>query len=92
MKYIENIVINSPLLSPEYMFASSHENWINVEQNKTYYTEETFLPKIMVDIGIVKSINEIRRNKPDLLMNLDKYDYIEIKGGKRKLFILVGEK
>ena len=52
MKYIENIVINSPLLSPEYMFSSSHEDWINVEQDKTYYTEETFLPKIMIEIGI----------------------------------------
>ena len=92
MKYIENIVINSPLLSPEYMFSSSHEDWINVEQDKTYYTEETFLPKIMVEIGIVKSINEVRRNKPNLLMNLDKPNYIEIKWGKRKLFILVGEK
>lgn len=91
MKYIENIVINSPLLSPEDMFSSSHEDWINVEQDKTYYTEETFLPKIMVEIGIVKSINEVRRNKPNLLMNLDKPDYIEIKWGKRKLFILVGE-
>lgn len=79
MKYIENIVINSPLLSPEDMFSSSHEDWINVEQDKTYYTEETFLPKIMVEIGIVKSINEVRRNKPNLLMNLDKPDYIEIK-------------
>ena len=77
-----NIVINSTLLSPEYMFASSHEDWINVEQDKTYYTEETFLPKIMVDIGIVKSINEVRRNKPNLLINLDKYDYIEIKWGR----------
>ena len=92
MKYIENIVINSPLLSPEYMFSSSYEDWIDVEQDKTYYTEETFLPKIMIEIGIVKSINEVRRNKPDLLMNLDKPNYIEIKWGKRKLFILVGEK
>lgn len=83
---LENIVINSPLLSPEYMFASSHEDWINVEQNKTYYTEETFLPKIMVEICIVKSINEIRRNKPDLLISLDKYDYIEIKRKEKIIY------
>lgn len=91
MKYIENIVINSPLVSPEEIFALSYEDWINVEQDKTYYTEETFLPKIMVELGIVKSVNEVKRNKPDFVRELNEYDYLEIKWGKRKLFILVGE-
>ena len=55
-----------------------------------YYTEERFLPKIMVDLGIVKSISEVRRNKPELIINLNKLDYLEIKWGKSYLFILVG--
>ena len=91
MKYIENVVINSPLVSPEEIFASSHKDWINVEQDKTYYTEETFLPRIMVELGVVKSISEVRRNKPGLMKELNEYDYLEIKWGKKKLFILVGE-
>ena len=92
MKYIENIVINSPLVPPEEIFSSSHEDWINVEQDKTYYTEEIFLPRIMVELEIVKSVSEVRRNKPELVKELNNYDYLEIKwGGKRKLFILVGK-
>lgn len=91
MKYIENVVINSPLVPPEEIFASSYEDWINVEQDKTYYTEETFIPRIMVELGIVKSVSEVRRNKPELVKELNDYDYLEIKWGKRKLFILVGK-
>ena len=70
MKHIENIVINSPLVPPEDIFALSHEDWIN---------------------GIVKSVSEVRRNKPGLVKELNDYDYLEIKWGKRKLFILVGK-
>lgn len=91
MKYIENIVIKSPIVPPEEIFASSYEEWINIEQDKTYYTEETFLPRIMVELEIVKSVNEVRRNKPGLVKELNEYDYLEIKWGKRKLFILVGK-
>lgn len=80
MKYIENIVINSPLVPPEEIFATSHEDW-KVEQDKTYYTEETFLPRIMIELGIVKSVSEVRRNKPDLVKELNDYDYLEIKWG-----------
>lgn len=91
MKYIENIVINSPLVPPEDIFATFHKDWINIEQDKTYYTEETFLPRIMVELGIVKSVSEVKRNKPELVKELNNYDYLEIKWGKRKLFILVGK-
>ena len=91
MAYIENIVIKKPLCSPEEMFASSKEDWERVEKEKTYFTEEISLPKILVEIGAVKSISEIRRNKPQLLMTLDHYDFLEVKWGKRKFYILVGE-
>lgn len=60
------------------------------EKEKTYYTEERFLPKILVEIGATKSVNEIRRNRKDLLVTLNELAYLEIKLGKRRLFILVG--
>lgn len=88
--YVENIVINTPLVSPESMFSSSHEDWITNEEPKTFYTTEVFLPKVLARAGIVKSSNEVRRNRPDLIKILYQYDYLEIKYGKRKLFILVG--
>ena len=33
----------------------------------------------MVELGIVKSISEVRRNKPELVRELNDYDYLEIK-------------
>lgn len=33
----------------------------------------------MVELGIVKSISEVRRNKPELVRELNDYDYLEVK-------------
>lgn len=91
--YIENIVIGKPIVEPSTMFALDEEDWKNVEEEKTYYTEERFLPRILVDIGVYPSVSEIRRNKPELMVTLDKLDFIHnLKASKkRKLWILVGE-
>ena len=50
--YIENIVIGKPIVEPSAMFATDLDEWNNIEKEKTYYTEERFLPRILVDIGI----------------------------------------
>ncbi len=93
MKYIENIVIGTPIVDPKDMFASSDDDWNAIEEEKTYYTDERFLPRILVDLGIYPSISEIRRNKPQLVQSLDNLDFIDgLKANKkRKLWILVGE-
>ena len=91
--YVENIVIGKPICEEPFMFATNIEDWENIEKEKTLYTSERFLPKILVLAGIYPSINEIRRNKPELMISLDKIDFIDgIKvSKKRKLWILVGE-
>lgn len=93
MKYIENIVIGTPIVDPKDMFASSDDDWNAIEKEKIYYTDERFLPRILVDLGIYPSISEIRRNKPQLVQSLDNLDFIDgLKANKkRKLWILVGE-
>ena len=93
MKYIENIVIGKPIAPPEIMFASDIKDWENNDFDKTYYTEERFLPKILVALGIYPSISEIRRNKPNLMISLDKIDFIDnLKvSKKRRLWIIAGE-
>ena len=93
MKYIENIVIGAPIVVPKSMFASSDDDWNAIEKEKTYYTDERFLPRILVDLGIYPSVNEIRRNKPQFVKTLDNLDFIDgLKAKKkRKLWILVGE-
>lgn len=89
--YIENIVIGKPIVSEASMFALNEEDWEQVEKEKTYWTEERNLAVILKELGIVKSVSEVRRNKPQLYVKLNKLDYMEIKWGKRKLFVLVGE-
>lgn len=93
MSYIENIVIGKPIAVPSLMFAADNRDWIENESEKTYCTEERYLPRILVDLGIYPSINEIRRNKPELMINMNKIDFIDglkIKK-KRWVWILVGE-
>ena len=91
--YIENIVIGKPIVEPFIMFATDEDDWIKFEKEKTYYTDERFLPRILVDIGIYPSVSEIRRNKTELMISLDKLDFINnLKvSKKRRLWILVGE-
>ena len=98
--YIENIVVGKPIVEPSAMFAVDEDDWERIEKEKTYYTEERFLPRILVDIGIYPSVNEIRRNKSELAISLDKLDFIDGGGKysqglkvskKRRLWILVGE-
>ena len=73
--YIENIVIRNPIVDPSLMFAKDEDDWNSIEKEKTYFTEERFLPRILVNIGIYPSVNEIRRNKSELMITLDKCQY-----------------
>jgi hypothetical protein len=91
--YVENIVIGKPVVDPQELFAADKDDWNKVEKEKTYFTEERFLPRILVDIGIYPSISEIRRNKPQLVVTLDHLDFMDgLKvSKKRKLWIVIGE-
>lgn len=91
--YIENIVIGKPIVSEKEIFSINNNDWETIEKDKTYYTDERFLPRILVDIGVYPSISEIRRNRKDLMITLDKLDFIDkLKVAKKKyLWILVGE-
>lgn len=88
--YIENIVIGNPLVLPKELLSKDDDDWFKNELNKTYFTNERFLPKILVNCNLVKSTSEIRRNRKDLWITLNQLDYMEIKINKKKIFILVG--
>lgn len=92
MPYIENIVIGTPLVSAKELLSANNDDWVNVEFEKTIFTNERYLPNILVQLGIYPSISEIRRNKPELMIRLDKIDFINIKPKKKRpLWIIVGE-
>lgn len=75
------------------LFALNEDDWERVEKEKTFYTEERFLPKILVELGFYPSVSEIRRNRSDLMVTLDNIDFIDkLKVKKREwIWIAVGE-
>ena len=75
------------------LFALNEDDWERVEKEKTFYTEERFLPKILVELGFYPSVSEIRRNRPALMVTLDNIDFIDKLQVKKRewIWIAVGE-
>ena len=88
---VHNIVIGTPLVAPELLIASNKDDWENNEKSQTLFTEERSLPAILKEAGIVPSISEVRRNRPELMIKLEIPDCFWVKWGKKRVYIVVGE-
>jgi hypothetical protein len=86
-----NIVIGKPLVDIWSLISNSKEEFEKFDKKDTLFTEERFLPALLVEAGIVKSRSEVRRNKPELCITLNDLDCLWIKWGKQRIFIIVGE-
>lgn len=86
-----NIVIGTPIVDPSSLLSYDKEDWEQIEQKQTLFTDQRFLPAVLKDAGVVPSISEVRRNRPDLVITLDKPDCFWVKWGKKKLYIVVGK-
>jgi hypothetical protein len=89
--YIENIVVGKPIYDEKQLLSINEYDWEFIEKEKTVYDEERSLPRLLVKYGFTTSTSEIRRNRSDLVKMLDKPDFLEIKLGKKKIWIIVGE-
>lgn len=87
----QNVVIGTPLVPPSEILAFDERDWEENEKKVTLFTETRFLPAVMKEAGIVSSTGEVRRNQPKLVITLDMPDFIELKWGKKRLFIVVGK-
>lgn len=90
--YLENIIVGQ--VSPEiaqHFFAYDMNDWLTIEAPKTHFTNETYLPQLLVDIGVAPSKNEIKRNRPELLISLTEPYFHHFKWGKKHVFVLVGD-
>ena len=87
----QNVVVGKLLCEPHMLFALDEADWENNEKAETLFTEERFLPRILVEAGIAKSSTEVRKNRPELFKELNNVDFIKIKWGKKFLWIAVGE-
>jgi hypothetical protein len=90
-KYIENVVIGIPIVDESEIFARDKQDWAANEFKKTLYTNERNIAKILCELGVVKSISEVRRNQPKLCREVANLDFLEVKWGKRRFWILIGE-
>jgi hypothetical protein len=84
-----NVVVGTPQIEPWKLLAFDKQDWEENEKKQTLFTETRFLPAIMKEAGLVQSIKEVRRNKPELCKDVEGPDFIDLKWGKRHLFILV---
>ena len=88
---VQNIVVGTPLVHPSQLFASDLQDWEMSEKANTLFTNERFLPRILVTVGIAKSISEVRKNRPELVKVLTDVDFFRVKWGKKFLWIAAGE-
>lgn len=86
-----NVVIGKPIVNVKSLLAIDDNDWEDNEKKNTLFTETRFLPAVMKEAGLVQSTGEVRRNKPELCITLDRLDCINLKWGKKFLFIVVGE-
>ena len=88
---ILNVVVGHPIVPYEEMLAIDKLDFEENEKDFTLFTEERFLPRILVEAGIAPSVSEVRRNRKDLVRTFEdnELDYLEIKWGKKRLFVLV---
>lgn len=86
-----NVVIGKPLVDPKTLLALDDLDWKNNEQPQTLFTETRYIPAVMKEAGVVQSTSEVRKNRPDLNISLEKPDCLWVKWGKKRLYVIVGE-
>ena len=86
-----NVVIGKPIVDPSLLLANDYKDWEENEKKDTLFTDIRFLPAVMKEAGVVNSISEVRRNRPELCIMLDQVDCINLKWGKKHLYVVVGE-
>lgn len=88
----QNVVIGFPLVEPWELLAYDKDDWEQNEEANTLFTETRYLPTVMKEAGLVQSTREVKRNRPDLCKALDEIGCIDLKWGKKRLYIVVGSK
>lgn len=86
---IQHIVIGKPLVDLWLLLGNNKED--NDFMEFTVFEEDRNLANLLVKHGFMKSKSELRRNRKDLLQILTKPDFFEVKIGKKRVWIIVGE-
>lgn len=79
---MKSVIVGNLLVDKSHLFGDDKIDLI---------TNERFLPKILVHLGYFRSNSEVKRNRPDLFIELNDLYFGEIKIGKKSLWLAVGE-
>lgn len=88
---IENIVIGKPLVDLHHLLGENKDDTFFLKS--TLFTNERFLPNILKELGLIKSSSWVRKNKPNLMVELNETGCIDIQLSKKKkpIHIIIGE-
>lgn len=88
-----NIIIGKPLVPWWELCCVQNPsgNEIMFEKDFTLFTNERTPAKILKELGVVKSISEVKRNKPELCEQLITPDCFWLKWGKNRFWVVVGK-
>ena len=81
-----NIIIGKPLVESWKLISKTKEEFEKDDKKDTLFTNERFLPAVLVEAGVVPSRGEVRRNKPELCKELKDLDCLWVKWGKTAYF------
>lgn len=90
-KIFFNCVIGNPSSHPWHVFCRSEDEWEETKEN-ILFTEERYLPEVLVQCGVAKSASEVEKKKPEFCRTLNESDFIVVKWGKRYVAIQIGER
>lgn len=91
MRYIANIVIGKPLIDVIHLISDGSVEDDRLEREQTFFTQERNIAKILNEIGAVKSVSEVKRNKAELFKDFTELDCFWLKWGKKRFYVIVGE-
>lgn len=78
----KNVVVGKPIIGLKHLYG---------DEDIDLFTDERFLPKILVMLDFFKSNSEVKRNRPDLFIELNELNFLHIKVGKKHLWLTVGK-
>lgn len=89
---VSNIVVGVPIVPLEVLLSderNKYDDWKSV----TVYEKDRYIPNLLVKYKFISSIRELKRNRPDLdkFYDPNELDFLEIKIGKKKVCIVIGE-
>lgn len=88
---IQNVVIGKPIVELFHLLGEEQNDRSYEEHTK--YTSERYLPRILVELGMVPSTSWVRKNKPEFNVKLNELDFLQVRISKKKdpIWIVVGK-